>query len=33
MRFRPQWVEGKPTKAEIVLPYASQQADLNLTRK
>ena len=33
MRFRPQCVEGKPTKAEIVLPYASQQADLNLTRK
>ena len=33
MRFRPQWVEGKPTKAEIVLPYASQQADLNLTTK
>ena len=33
MRFRPQWVEGKPTKAEIVLSYASQQADLNLTRK
>ena len=33
MRFRPQWVGGKPTKAEIVLPYASQQADLNLTRK
>jgi tetratricopeptide (TPR) repeat protein len=33
MRFRPQRVEGKPTKAEIVLPYASQQADLNLTRK
>lgn len=33
MRFRPQWVEGKPTKAEIVLPYASQQADLNLTKK
>ena len=33
MRFRPQWVEGQPTKAEIVLPYASQQADLNLTRK
>ena len=33
MRFRPQWVDGKPTKAEIVLPYASQQADLNLTRK